>query len=295
MDSRFLKKLTEENLRELAKKEGMKVIPTNYDKEDLLKFLEGVLTIEKIKTYSKEYSEREIERDIHIHERIKEKSSKSQSEEETRVIVSREKKILNLMKVKIQKEVLSVMANKFHEKEPEGSKQNLFENMSDNFLQRTHEIFIEGKMDRSGRNFEFLCANYIQSKEGIQKLEIDHDFHGVGEIDIVGFDENLLPIVIAECKDRAALKEDIDKWITNTINLYDKYAGKVEEKQRGKMRMKSYFFTSERLTQEVLERYKGHKVKDDGTYQKYPVISPKANLYIYEVKGIKFEQKFPRR
>ncbi len=293
--SGFLEELNEDELRELVRKEGMKVIPKNYEKEDMIKFLDGVLTAEKIKKYSKEYSEREIERDIHIHEKIKEKSSNSQFVEETKVTISREKKILDLMKRKIQKEVLSVIANKLHEKEPEGSKQSLYENMSDTFLQKAYDIFVEGKMDRSGRNFEYLCANYLLGTEEVEKLETDHDFHGIGEVDIVGFDDNMLPVIIAECKDRTALKEDVDKWITNTIGLYDKFSSKIEEKHRGKTRMTSYFFTSERITQEVLERYKSHKVKDDGTYQKYPVITPKSNLFIFEVKGTKFERKFPKK
>lgn len=291
----FLGELDEDNLRNIAKDEGLDPIPRNYDKEDLIKYLQGILTIEKSKKYERMYMEREVERDIHIHEKIKEKSVRSQSEEETRIILSRERKILELMKVKIQKEVLSVIANKLHEKEPEGSKQRLFEEMSDGYLQRSYEIFVELKHDRTGKNFEYLCANWLMGKGEIEKLETDHEFHGVGEIDVVGFDDNMLPIVIAECKDRPVIKDDIDKWITNTVSLYNQFSSKIEEKHHGHLHINSFFLTSERITQEVLERYKNHKVKENGVYQKIPLISPKAYLNIYEVKGNKFEQKFPKK
>jgi len=291
----FLENLNENQLREIAKKEGLKNIPKNYEREDLIKYLEGTLTIEKSKKYEKIYLEREVERDIHIHEKIKERSLKSSYKETNKITITREKQILDLMKMKIHKEVLKVLANRLNEKEPEGSKQEIFEEMSDDLRQKTYEIFVELKSDKTGRNFEYFCANWLMNEENIKKIDIDHKFEGIGEIDIVGFDDKMLPLVIAECKDKKVLKEDIDKWITNTINLYDKYSNKIDTEYDGKIHLRSFFFTSERITPEVLERYKNHKVKDNGVYQKIPVISPKAYLFIYEVKKTKFERKFPQK
>jgi hypothetical protein len=291
----FLESLDEAQLKKIAKAENLPV-PKDYDKDELVKYLQGTLSIERSKKYEKMYSEKVVERDIHIHERIKEKSIQAKSEDEERVSISREGKILKLMKVTIQKEVLSALANKLHEKEPEGSKQNLLEEMSDDFLNRVYEIFVDLKHDRNGRNFEYLCSNYLMKnwKGDIEKLELDHEFHGVGEIDVVGFDRFMLPIGIAECKDKTTLKEDIDKWITNTKSLYEQFSQKIQDKHKQYLHMNSYFFSSERITQEVLARYKNHKISERGVYQKIPLISPKVYFWIYEVKGDKFEQKFPK-
>lgn len=291
----FLENLDETQLKKIAKAENLP-IPRNFDKDLLIKYLQGTLTLEKSKKYEKMYTEKVVERDIHIHERIKEKTVHTKSEDETQASISREGKILKLMKVKMQKDVVSAVANKLHLSEPEGTRQEALEEMDEELLQKLYEIFIELKQDRTGRNFEYLCANYLKKMWGsnIDKLELDHEFHGIGEIDIIGFDSYMLPVCIAECKDRTAQKEDVDKWITNTKSLYDLFSQKVEEKHKGNIHMNSYFFTSERITQEVLARYKNHKVNEHGVYQKIPFISPKAHLYIYEVKEDKFDVKFPR-
>ena len=51
----FLLKLDKKDLKNILQKEGLRTIPKNYEKEDFVKFLEGVLTSEKIKKYQEEY------------------------------------------------------------------------------------------------------------------------------------------------------------------------------------------------------------------------------------------------
>ena len=70
----FLQELNVETLKEIAQKEGMTKVPKNYEKEDLVRYLEGVLTSAKIKLYKSEYFERVTERETKtIREKISEK------------------------------------------------------------------------------------------------------------------------------------------------------------------------------------------------------------------------------
>ena len=117
----FLLELDKKALRDIAQKEGLKTIPKNYEKDDFVKFLEGVLTVEKIKRYREEYYERETERDIHIHEKVKESGFRSEKEEITKISVNRHEAIVNLQKERISKKVLEEIANYLHEPLPSGS------------------------------------------------------------------------------------------------------------------------------------------------------------------------------
>ena len=197
----FLLELKKNDLKEIAQKEGLKAIPKNYEKEDFVKFLDGVLTSEKIKKYREEYYERETVRDIHIHEKIKEKGFKKEKEETTKISLNRHEAIVNLQKERISKKVLEEIANFLHEPLPMGSGVKLYDSMNEKMLNVVKEIFIDNKEDKTGRYFEFRCANWIDYNErGISRIEVRHKFPKIGEIDITGFDQQDEPALMAECK-----------------------------------------------------------------------------------------------
>jgi hypothetical protein len=127
----FLLELDEKALKDIAQKEGLKTIPKNYGKDDFIKFLEGVLTAEKIKKYKAEYYERETVRDIHIKERIKEKGFKEEKEEVTKISMNKHEAIVSLQKERISKKVLEEIANFLHEPIPTGSGVKLYDGMND--------------------------------------------------------------------------------------------------------------------------------------------------------------------
>ena len=47
----FLAKLDEERLKTIARNEGLSTIPRTFGKRELVKYLDGTLTLEKIKEY----------------------------------------------------------------------------------------------------------------------------------------------------------------------------------------------------------------------------------------------------
>lgn len=81
--AQLLSKLDEKALRNIAKNEQLKV-PKSYQKPDLVKFLEGTLTLQKIKEYTLEAYERTTEREI-IRETIKEKGIRIKTDETTTI------------------------------------------------------------------------------------------------------------------------------------------------------------------------------------------------------------------
>ena len=284
----FLLELDKKALRDIAQKEGLKTIPKNYEKDDFVKFLEGVLTVEKIKRYREEYYERETERDIHIHEKVKESGFRSEKEEITKISVNRYEAIVNLQKERISKKVLEEIANYLHEPLPSGSGVKLYDSMNEKMLNTVREIFLDNKDDRTGRYFEFRCANWLDlNVKGISRVELRHKFPKIGEIDIVGFNQIDEPLIMAECKDRPVSFEDVDKWIANVDKLNFEYPSLG----------RAYFFSSKGYTQGVVERvknipnvnsYTGEMEIKRGILSKYYVA-----LKIYDNRGDKFLKQFP--
>jgi len=110
----LLSRLDEGKLQRLAKKEGLKVILKTFGKRDLVKYLEGVLTLEQVKEYVGEYYEREIEREV-IREKIRERGVKVAKRVATRVTFDRSNAILEIQRrekeEKISQEVLEQIAD----------------------------------------------------------------------------------------------------------------------------------------------------------------------------------------
>lgn len=272
-----------------------------------MKYLQDHLSIEKSRKYERIYAELEVERDIHIHEKMKGRVDISKMEEKTSVQVSKAEVILSLLRLKgkdkINDMVLSLMARKFREELPTGQRQKMYEGMKEEFIRKVYEIFVEHTKDRAGKNLEFLCANWLlNNDESIDDINVRYTEHRIGgrEIDVVGYDnpngrnKTQLPLVIAESKDKDVKVEDVDKWINNTISVYNEYSDKIAERYGSKERINSYFFVRGNIPQGVSERFRQLKIKENGIYQK-GLLSPKANLHIWEIRGNKFYQRFPKR
>lgn len=284
----FLLELKKNDLKEIAQKEGLKAIPKNYEKEDFVKFLDGVLTSEKIKKYREEYYERETVRDIHIHEKIKEKGFKKEKEETTKISLNRHEAIVNLQKERISKKVLEEIANFLHEPLPMGSGVKLYDSMNEKMLNVVKEIFIDNKEDKTGRYFEFRCANWIDYNErGISRIEVRHKFPKIGEIDITGFDQQDEPALMAECKDRPVSFEDVDKWLANMEKLAQEFSSIS----------KAYFFSSKGYSQGVVDRVRNNANVDpltgEYTLKKGILSRTYISVKIYDNRGDKFLKQFP--
>ena len=125
---------------------------------------------------------------------------------------------------------------------PNGSGYNLYNNMSEKMLETVHRIFIKSETDGKGRNLEYQFANFLMkyTNADIARIKIRAELPKVGEIDILGYDSEDQPILIAECKDRPVKYEDVDKWIMNTKRVHNQYEGTLQE---------SYFVGSNGYTQ----------------------------------------------
>lgn len=292
----FLKKLGDNDLEELVKKEGLRTIPKNYEREDLIKYLEGVLTTEKIKKYQSKFSEREIERDIHIHERVKERSLETTSFERTRTKFDRNSAIISLSKAKVSKQVVESVTDYLHEAMPSGGGVNFYDKMNDKTLRLLYDTFVEKSPDISGVSFEFLCTDWLVHKYAeIRRVENRHKFPKIGEIDIVGYDSGDLPIVVAECKDRNVSYSDVDKWIRNSEKLTNEYAGQLYKDAEIRI-LQSFFFTSKGFSQGVVDRLRNDdKIKDDfyvinkGVFKGGKI---SFEPHMYDVRDGKFYREF---
>jgi hypothetical protein len=141
---------------------------------------------------------------------------------------------------KINSIVLEELARNLNRPFPKGKNIELYNKLDDVMLDFINRIFVKKESDGKGLFLEYRTANFIKQefKQKIKRIEIRHKFSG-DEIDVTGFNTKGKPVVIAECKDKHAKKEDISKWITNSKKLFHDYKGSLEE---------SYFVTSNKLT-----------------------------------------------
>jgi hypothetical protein len=211
----MLSKLDEEHLRKIVKDEGFS-IPKTYGKRDIVKYLEGMLTLEKIKKYTAEVYEKETKRET-IRETVKERGIRVKAKETTRVELSKAQLIHEIInnREKIDKSILEEIAHYLHEPVPTGSGYNLYNRMNERMLENVHRIFVQKETDGKGRFLEYQFGNFMMRhlKLDVGKLKIRYDLPKIGEIDVLGFDSHDRPLVLAECKDRPVKNEDIDKWL----------------------------------------------------------------------------------
>lgn len=217
----FLAKLDENGLKTIAKSEGFQV-PKTYGKRQLIIYLEGMLTLEKIKKYVAEVYEKETKRVI-IKETTKERGIIFKAKETTRIQLNKAELILEIRNSgeKIDKLVLNALANDLGEPLLKGNSPN-YDNMNDSMLENIYRIFANKESDGYGKYLEYRFANFVIRKT---KLDINNvkirceDFRDTGEIDFVGFNEKNQPLLMAECKDRKVKHEDIEKWISNVRKI----------------------------------------------------------------------------
>jgi hypothetical protein len=299
----LLSKLDEAGLWNIVKNEGFS-IPKTYGKRDLVKYLRGMLTLEKIKEYTAEAYEKETKRTI-IHETIKEKGVKFSAKETTKIQFDKLAVIRELNRQKIDFHVLEMLANKLKEPNPKGKGFELYDSMSDSMLQILNSVFVSQESDSVGKFLEFRTANFIKQQSGfkIQRVETRHRFPKIGEMDVVGFDSENKPVVIAECKDKKPTKDEMAKWLENTRRVF----------QDNNSLVTSYFVTSNKLTPENLEYVETCKDVDakkgqlkviSGILGRFGQFlsddrrrgeSGKVYLSIYEVWQNQFTRVFPRK
>lgn len=214
--------------------------------------------------------------------------------------------ILELTKnEKINIKVLDELARNLKQPSPKGKGFNLYSKMNDELLGVINRIFVKKESDGRGLFLEYRTANFItqKSKVRIDRIEIRHRFSNGDEIDVTGFNSKGKPIVIAECKDKRAKKEDIAKWIKNSKQLFQDYNGSLDE---------SYFVTSDKVTSQnytYIEDFKDIN-SDDGVLRIHGLIrgiiknlgdeksltkSRGISMSIYEVRQNQFEKVFPRK
>ena len=222
----FLQELNVETLKEIAQKEGMTKVPKNYEKEDLVRYLEGVLTSAKIKLYKSEYFERVTERETKtIREKISEKGLRESMAEVSISNFDRNSAITSLMRFHPNKIVVEAIANKIRENLPNGSGIHYYDKMSDRMLQTLYEVFVDKKEDKTGRYFEYRCGQHIVDNTSyVVNIDFDvrnRDTNNI-EIDIIGYRADNSIRVFAECKDRNSVQySDITKWLKNAEILYE--------------------------------------------------------------------------
>ena len=292
-NTEFLQELNFDSLKEIAQKEGLSKVPKNYEKEDIIKFLDGVLTTQKIKLYKKEYFERVIERETKtIRERISEKGFREQGTEITTTTFDRNAAITALLRSRINRMVVEEIANKIREDIPSGSGINYWDRMSDKMLETLHDVFIEKKEDKTGRFFEFRCAEYLAGRDkNISRIGIDIKNNDTGniEMDILGYRADGSIRFMAECKDKKSVEyKDITAWLKRAEALYDKGL------------KFAYFFSSAGYTQGTIDRVKtmpnvlqeedGCYIIDSGGMFKKP---KDIFLAIFDVRNDKFIKVFP--
>jgi hypothetical protein len=234
-------------------------------------------------------------------------TSKQNLRNKTNAEASKQKLIQEIMKAKIDKSVLEIVAGFFREPLPTSRGINFYSKMSNKLLKNLHAIFVKNKSDgKKGQFLEFRTANFIKhhAKLNIERLKNRHTLPQIGEIDVLGFNSKDEPIVMAECKYRKVKKEDIDKWIENVRRIYRISNGMLE---------KAYFVTSSKLTDGNIERVEKSKdvnakrgqlkivsgflgrIVQNLSDDKGIMESGRVFLSVYEVRQGQFVKIFPRK
>lgn len=289
----FLQELNVETLKEIAQKEGMTKVPKNYEKEDLVRYLEGVLTSAKIKLYKSEYFERVTERETKtIREKISEKGLRESMAEVSISNFDRNSAITSLMRFHPNKIVVEAIANKIRENLPNGSGIHYYDKMSDRMLQTLYEVFVDKKEDKTGRYFEYRCGQHIVDNTSyVVNIDFDvrnRDTNNI-EIDIIGYRADNSIRVFAECKDRNSVQySDITKWLKNAEILYDLGA------------KSAVFYSSAGYTQGTIDKVRTMKnisdedgfyiIEEGGMFRKEKAIK----ISLYELRNDKFYRVFPK-
>ena len=297
----YLKKLSTDQLKEIAKAEGIRV-PKGARKSTIINKL-LVLSMRKIKSYIHEYTE-EIERTTIIKERIRRRGKITKREKtEVEVKFSKAEIVYELLKenIRLHKSLIEKLGEKyrFHPK-LRGGWHRIYDSFNEDALKVVHECFIEKKLDRKGRYLEYRVAQWLtRANKAIDKIEIDKKIPGIGEIDVVGYDKNGNIICIAECKARRqkATKEEIDPWLRNVELIFNETKGTLK---------KAYFVNVAGFTDGIKKRMlEDKRINKKGFFllkkslfkitEDAIVIGHKegVNIFLCEERAGKIKQVFP--
>jgi len=284
----LLNKLDFEKLKDIADSEGIKY-PKDVTRRFLVKLLGGVLTIETIKKYLAEYEEEEVEREITVKERLRRRTARVSREEVTKIVLSREKMILDLTKAKVSKTVLGQIANYYRSRfEPKKSMLEMLELLNDDALTAAWKAFCKKETDQSGRFFEWRMGEYLHDRMDAEIVKFREKIVGKDgvpyEIDVTGYDKRGALIIICECKSRGGSpsKEDITKWLAATKQ--------IAKAPIGRSLSKSCFASTSPYTQDIIKLVKG-ECGTDGTLKLFAAKELLLNLERRKIVVILFEER----
>lgn len=247
----LLKKLDTADLMQLMKNEGYKV-PKTANKKTLINLLEPELTIKQIKEYVQEFEEEEIEREIHIKEKIKKRKSSIRSKTVIQTVTS-EKMILDLTDLKIPLDIIKIIAAD-HRSPILGRGVTLYKNLTPEAITTLHSTFIKKEKDRKGKYLEYRLAQYLSKKHRGKQIKLRDKIVGESgvahEIDSSAYNNKAEPIAIGEAKSKGgkSQKDDMMKWINISEDL--------AKSQKGNKLTDAYFISIEGATADALKLLK---------------------------------------
>jgi hypothetical protein len=222
----------------------------------------------------------------------------------TKTTLSRAEIITSLVenKVKLHPSIIEEFGEKFrfHPK-TKGDLFTIYNTFTDEALRAVYDCFIEKKLDRSGKFLEYRFAQWMANRDKeIAKIDIEKTIPNVGQIDVIGYNEEGKIISIAECKARKnkASKEEIDPWLRNVELIFNITKGSLK---------KAYFVNVAGFTDGIVERMlQDERIEENGFFiirkaavkfaEGAIVFGAKegVNIYLCEERSGKIEQIFPQ-
>jgi len=123
-----------------------------------------------------------------------------------------------------------------------------YDAFNDYGLNMVYRCFVKKETDLRERFMQYRFVQWLAKRhKQMKKMDFGRRISTIGEIDLVGYDENGDIIVVAECMCRKekAEKEDLDKWIENVKLLKQAIADKLKI---------AYFVDISGYTQEAIDR-----------------------------------------
>lgn len=249
----LLKTLTVSKLMDICSKENVEDIPKKIKKDDLIKLMVGKIPKERISEYikTKENPERSQEG----------KDASSEKEEEA---FYREKVILELQKHRVHRILINELAENIGEKHPSGKGIQLYDGMSDRMLQELEKIFLKPHENENNRTFTMICSNWLifKAKE-IERIKTAYEIEDNAKVDMIAFDVENLPYIMAECNLNGTIDEGtIKKAVENASKILDKYGKNIAKKYKEAW-MRIYFFSNEENASKLLELVKRESTIDE--------------------------------
>ncbi|MHB1439910.1 MAG: hypothetical protein ACYCSO_04190 [Cuniculiplasma sp.] len=279
----YLSNLSFSELRELAKKSGIKSIPRAYKKTDLVKYILENNSKETIQEWIKKEQKASDKRNENHKEKKGEKGEKG---------FPRHEYIVDLQKERVHRIVVEAVCKNLKEDLPKSAGVNFYDEMSDKLLKYLHEVFVEQLDDRDEKYFELRCANWLTYKmKEIAALRTRHTLPGTGELRLVGFDVDGLPYVVGEFIEQGVTVEKFNGAIESTKKVLETYGGRIGKKHKEAW-LRLCFFVPEKYSNNLLEIIKQNKAVNESGVMRVKRGLLKADHHIkilaYKTEGKKF-------